>query len=297
MAAHKPRSIHLNRVFGASLPASQKWFAVSSDWSYRPCHFSSGPLFKNDMLETNIYDLVDCNGAQINPSWFGTARKKDKVVVSTLFGIIAKAIRSKQTATDKFINSAEFSALKAHINSFNLAGSHDRLPAIRNSLSETPPSLPEDLQMQQTFNNHEAEMKKSIKDLVDIDSGMFGPRLKAKRAGVLAKSVIDGLTSNSPNASGCDLGKLFGYGFMFCAEDRQRFVSDLISTAIETVAEKQGIRKALSRMLNEDLNRKYLEAQRVPDWVQLYVKLSTKLPNQSWQTLLNFLNIGRTGVS
>ena len=76
-----------------------------------------------------------------------------------------------------------------------------------------------------------------------------------------------------------------------------RFVTDLMSSAVYTVAEKQGVRKALSRMLSDDLKRKYLEAQRVPDWVQLYLKLSTKLPNKSWQTRLNFLNIGRSGVS
>jgi len=50
-------------------------------------------------------------------------------------------------------------------------------------------------------------------------------------------------------------------------------------------------------MFSEDLNQKYLEAQRDPDGVQLNVKLSTKLPNKSWQTLLNFLNIGHSGVS
>jgi len=145
--------------------------------------------------------------------------------------------------------------------------------------------------------HHKGELIEYLGDLADIKKGNLGPRLKAKRAGVLAKNMIDVLASNSPNLSGCDLGKIFGYGFLLCPEDRQRFVTDLMSTAVHTVAEKQGVRKALSPMLSEDLNRKYLEAQQVPDWVQLYVKLSTKLPNISWQTLLNFLNIGRSGKS
>ena len=90
---------------------------------------------------------------------------------------------------------------------------------------------------------------------MNVDSEVFGPRLKAKQAGALAKSVIDSLNSNSPSASGCDLGKLFSYGFMFCAENKQRFVSGLISTTIKSVAEKKS---------TENIWR-----LRVPDWVTL----------------------------
>ena len=94
-----------------------------------------------------------------------------------------------------------------------------------------------------------------------------------------------------------DLGKAFGYGLLHCTQERQTYVKDVISTALETVAEKQGIKKALGTIMSDDLNLKYLESLRVPHWIQLYVKLATKLPNQSWQTLLNFLNIGHTKVS
>ena len=299
MAADEPYSLRLNRVFGPSLPAKKKWYAVSSDWSYRPSEFVIGPLFTDDVLDVNIYDLFDRNGGQVNPSWFGSSRKKDRVLVSTLFGIFAKAVRSKNPTADKFIGSVEFAALKQQMNDLeldNLAGLHEQLPANSSIFPETPPSLPEDLRPPQSV-HHKGELMEYLGDLADIEKGNLGPRLKAKRVGVLAKNVIDVLASNSPNFSGCDLGKIFGYGFLLCPEDRQRFVTDLMSSAVHTVAEKQGVRKALSRMLSEDLNRKYLEAQRVPDWVQLYVKLSTKLPNKSWQTLLNFLNIGRSGVS
>lgn len=119
--------------------------------------------------------------------------------------------------------------------------------------------------------------------------------MKAKRAGTVANKLLDVLAQHL--TCGSDLGKIFGYGLLYCAEDRQNFVRDVISTALQAVSEKQGIRKALSRMPYDDLNRQYLEAQRVPDWIQLYVKLSTKFPNRPWQTLLNFLNIGRSGVS
>ena len=52
-------------------------------------------LFKDDILEISIYDLVDGTGARVNPSWFGSSRKKDLVVVATLFGIVGRALRRK----------------------------------------------------------------------------------------------------------------------------------------------------------------------------------------------------------
>ena len=124
----------------------------------------------------------------------------------------------------------------------------------------------------------------------------IGPRLRMKQAGLVANDCLavlqQELTFFAP-----DLGKVFGYGLLHCAKDNQNYVCEVISTALETVAEKQRIKKAFGTILCEDLNTRYLESLRVPHWLQLYVKLTTKLPNRSWQTLLNFLNIGRSGVS
>ena len=59
-------------------------------------------LFKNDILEVSIHDLVDENGARVNPSWFGSSRKKDLVVVATVFGILGRALRRKNIDEDIF---------------------------------------------------------------------------------------------------------------------------------------------------------------------------------------------------
>lgn len=71
----------------------------------------------------------------------------------------------------------------------------------------------------------------------------------------------------------------------------------VISTALETVAKKQGIKKAFGTILCEDIDTRYLESLQVPHWLQLYVKLATKLPNRLGQMFLNFLNISRSRVS
>ena len=52
------------------------------------------------------------------------------------------------------------------------------------------------------------------------------------------------LTSFAP-----DLGNVFCYGLLQCNKDNQNFVCEVISTALQTVTEKQGIKKAFGRIL------------------------------------------------
>jgi len=101
------------------------------------------PPFIDHVIEVSIHDLVDNNGAKVHPLWFGLGRKKDMVVVSTLFGILAKAIQGKKTQDDKVIGSLEFKIIKDLINSTpidEMAGKSE-IPAI---LPETPPTSPDD---------------------------------------------------------------------------------------------------------------------------------------------------------
>ena len=122
MAACKPSlySLRLNQVFGSSLCHTRNWYAVSSEWCYRPRELlSPGALFKDDIMEESIYNLVDRNGARVDPSWFGSSRKKDMVVVSTLFGIVAKAVQRNKDV-DKVMCSVEFKSIRDLINAFQL---------------------------------------------------------------------------------------------------------------------------------------------------------------------------------
>ena len=94
------------------------------------------------------------------------------------------------------------------------------------------------------------------------------------------------------------LGKVLGYGLLYSGrQENEEFGRETVSSTVLTVAEKQGVRKAFTTLLKENVYDEYVNTLKVPDWIQLYVKLATKLPNSSWQTLLNFLNIGRSRVS
>lgn len=142
---------------------------------------------------------------------------------------------------------------------------------------ETPPATP----AEETVGC--SSLKQPIEELHKLDH-CRGPRLFVKRAEALARSCIDSFGEDL--TSGSDLGKLFGYGLLYTEESQQHFVKDVLSTALWTVAEKKGIKKAFNTSLCEDLTSDYVQSLRVPDWIQLYVKLATKLPNRSWQTLL-----------
>ena len=56
---------------------------------------------------------------------------------------------------------------------------------------------------------------------------------------------------------------MFSYGFLNCSREHKDFVKDVFSTDIDTVAEKQGIEKALVTMLSDDLNQKYVDCARM----------------------------------
>ncbi|XP_078380442.1 uncharacterized protein LOC144663391 isoform X2 [Oculina patagonica] len=300
-----PHSLRLKRVFGPSLSNAKKWYAVSTEWLSRPkldTVASTVAPFSEEIAVVSIYDLVDCNGAKVDASCFGSARKKDLVVVSTLFGILTRALRGKSTKENRVIASLEFSAIRDVVNSLPITAMAGRseIPA---NLPETPPSSPEDMNPEVkagcSIGTNVApgrDLAKPFEDLKKLEKTELGPRLKVKRTGAVASECLAVLEEEiAPCPS--TLGKAFGYGLLHCSKENQSYVEDVISTAVETVAEKQGIKKAFGSIVSEDLSKRHLESLRVPHWVQLYVKLATKLPNRSWQTLLNFLNIGTSKKS
>ena len=174
------------------------------------------------------------------------------------------------------------------------------LPAI---LVNTSPATPEQIACPPGSDSPEIpgeiptkHFQQSFEALEDLERTPHGPRLQMKRAGNVSKALLEDLRGHF-TSKGSNIGKVFGYGYLYSREDNEDFVREIVSTALLTVAQKQGIRKALSSLLTDEVHEKYVDSMRVADWVQLYVKLSTKLPDRAWQTVLNFLNIGRSGVS
>lgn len=115
-----PCSLCLHQIRRQSLDLSKVWYAVSNEWFYKPREFirsDSFPFFKAEITEVYIFDLTDKNGGFVDSSWFGSSRKKESVIVATLFGIVGRAFWRKHLDGDEIIASTEFQGIRDLLNS------------------------------------------------------------------------------------------------------------------------------------------------------------------------------------
>jgi len=140
------------------------------------------------------------------------------------------------------------------------------------------------------------DLKLQISNVKKIDKFSVGPRNYVKAVSSLSMTFVEQL-KNVLDDYGKALGRIFGSAFLYGHEEELKsFIEDLIQSTVTTVAEKTTLREAVSGLLG-DQYAKLRSSFRVPDWIQLYVKFATKLSDKSWQTMLNYLNVGNTGVS
>ena len=180
----------------------------------------------------------------MNPSWFGSLRKKDLVVLATLFGILGRALRRKNIDEHIFLNSSEFSSIREGLNSLTLSNmaQSSNFPSI---LPEKPPSTPEEIGSNRVNVVSIGLGKQTNEALQDVQK-IVGPRLRPKHARQVANDCLEALRENITSYDK-DLGKVLGYGLLYSGEENEEFVRETISSAIITVAEKQGMRKAFTR--------------------------------------------------
>ena len=88
-----------------------------------------------------------------------------------------------------------------------------------------------------------------------------------------------------------------GNGLLCGTDEEREEVSETVSKIVDLAVQAHGAKKAIAELLLSETHQKLLEGMRVPDWVLLYFKLQTRLPDAGWQTLLNVSQLGRSGVS
>jgi len=93
------------------------------------------------------------------------------------------------------------------------------------------------------------------------------------------------------------IASVLGNTFLCGTSEERGKVRDTISEVMDLVMESNGTKKALSQLLSPETQARIFESMRVPDWVLLYFKLQTRLPDSAWQTLLNLTRLGKSGVS
>ena len=84
-------------------------------------------------------------------------------------------------------------------------------------------------------------------------------------------------------------------GNMCAFKDQQ--ARGIVMDVVDMVAEKRGIKDTIKELLSEETLDRYVNSMRVPDWVLVYFKLKARISDSTWQTAINFTNLGRTGVS
>ena len=78
---------------------------------------------------------------------------------------------------------------------------------------------------------------------------------------------------------------------------KDQHAQGIVMDVVDTVAEKRGVGDTFKELLSEETLNRYVDSRRVPDWVLVYFKLKARISDSTWQTAINFTNLGRTGVS
>lgn len=66
---------------------------------------------------------------------------------------------------------------------------------------------------------------------------------------------------------------------------------------VDLVTKSKGSKNVLTELLLPETLENVFQSIRVPDWVLLFFKLQTRLPDSAWQTLLNLTRLGKSGVN
>ena len=91
---------------------------------------------------------------------------------------------------------------------------------------------------------------------------------------------------------------VLGNSFVFGCDDKKKEVRNITSKVVDLVMELAGAKKGMSELLSSETHARLFKSKRVPDWVLLYLKLQTRLPDSAWQTMLNLTGLGKgRGVS
>lgn len=320
IVANQETNFPLQRVFGSSLNRGKHWYALSSNLcGCKLSRFSKGKffeLFPSEIVRVKSNELWRENGERVPLEWFSIKRSnsEDEVYVATLFGILGALLKQTGSSDEGFLASRTFQVIMEKINNIdvseamaqaNVKQSTDVTPKTKrigflekeldfftqkvrdaeiakSGIYETPPNTPH------TMN--------SVPSIKGIESSKCGVITKRRQLKAACSRSLEEITEvcNSHNGS---LGRILAYGYLYGSEKNQMEVKTAIDEAVEVVTSTKGVRTGMELALSEEMKQRQTATMRVPDWVQVFVKLSTKLPDNGWQTLLNFLNLGRSGVS
>lgn len=273
---------------------------------------SSSPLvssFPNEFATVELSNLK--NGGHLDRRLL----HKEEVFIASPFGVVSAILRQKLKAGEE----EKYSWLVDGINSLNIGQDcrtatdtcdnnnhkiHDPAQAVFGVDSTSTISI-EDIEKSQEENlKLKTELEVVLSQLEalrdEVENGGQSTTLSSDPNGDPKDPAKD-----NPEGAG-DLWTLIGdvcdkyqvplASLIADQVDRNVEVAKVMSDIAEQLLNKKDPKQALEAVLG-DSAPKFFKSLRVLDWTLLYFKLQSRIPDQGWQTLLNFAKLGRTKVN
>ena len=321
----------LSRVEGPSLDPQKNWYVLTSVicGTRRISDFakSVGKIFPDDIKNAEARELLHARANSGSPAFLKNySRFPSKLYVASTFGLVVGLLRQKEISFDGVVRSRAFVSLARRINSVALdlepqegkdidSGGNtfeSKSAQLMAELAERN-ALIESLEIEiKTFQEKVSDLESDMEKLQSLSSSPEpssdesieeiqsspdnGSTTKKRKVLKKCREVMASLSDVSEKYKQ-SISCVLGNSFLFGDESEKGEVRDTISEVVEMVMEAKGSKKGFSEILSSSTYDRIMKSMRVPDWVLLYFKLHSRLPDSAWQTLLNLSQLGKSGVS
>ena len=294
----------LVKVTGNNLDPKRNWYLVTQKLcGVRPNAFAQNEIFRRFPDEIRCIRVDDLKLATKTEESHFNKKQKSFYVISS-FDLCAGLLRQRELPKDGFVMSKDFGQVVEAINDVNFGADLDSAPLESDLGGKTPNSPDEssskELDSSTSSSNPEddgdvssfltsypmSSSETSSSSIEDTLKSPLGPTIKKRKVARECRKINLALTrvlEKYHESLSCVLGNAFLYG----TDEEREEISKTISRIFDLAVEAHGAKIAIAELLLPETHQKLLDGMRVPDWVLLYFKLQTRLPDAGWQTLLN----------
>nr|XP_058955977.1 uncharacterized protein LOC131783268 isoform X1 [Pocillopora verrucosa] len=288
---------------------SRDWYLLNSKICGIPVgkFMSSSPLVSSFPKEFNTVQLSNLkNGGHLDRRLV----HKEEVFIASSFDVVSAILRQKIKAGEE----EKYSGLIDGINSLNIGQDNEDCQTATDTRDNNKDKIHDPVQTVFGVDSRSAISIENIEKSQDENLKLKAklevvlPQLEALRDEVknggqstLSSGTQDPAKDNPDSTS--DMWTLIGdvcdkfqvpLASLFADQvDQNVEVAKVMSDIAEQLLRKRDPKQALEAILG-DSAPKFFKSLRVPDWTLLYFKLQSRIPDQGWQTLLNFTKLGRT---
>ena len=328
------RALSLIRVSSGSLDPHKQWYLLTKEiCGMRPADFAKTELFTKIFPD----EIQRIEWREVQPAKsYSTSNARQPSIVSVIssFGLCAGLLRQKVISPYGLIKSPAFEPVQRLVNTLTLDEAEPQ--QISNSGGTASDNNVSLFKLVTELNAELVEtFIEALEKEIDVLKGKIVTPSSSKPASPMScsssssPSILNSSTSsvedtkNDPNLGSTtrkrkilkkckevmvsvndvcqkyeeSISSVLGNYFVFGGNAEKEEVRDVISNVVDLVMEAKGAKKGLTEMFSSQTYEQIFASLRVPDWVLLYFKLKTRLPDDAWQALLNLTQLGKSGVS